>query len=124
MTRWSCPRRCTAMAPASDQPAPPAEPLPVRRTFFRWLTYGVGAVAGAAVGIPFVAYLVGVRKAPVKWVPLGPVADFPQEQTRMVTFPNPISQPWDGMVANTGVYVRYLGRDDEAEEAKRHQFLV
>ena len=27
---------------------PPADPLPGRRTFFRWLTYGLGAVAAAA----------------------------------------------------------------------------
>jgi Rieske Fe-S protein len=95
------------MTHASDQPAAQAEPLPVRRTFFRWLSYGLGAVAAAAVGVPFVGYLLGARKAPVQWVPLGPLTDFPQGQTRQVLFDNPIRQPWDGMVANTGVYVRY-----------------
>jgi Rieske Fe-S protein len=113
------------MAPVPNQPAPQAEPLPARRTFFRWLTYGLGAVAAAAAGVPFVGYLFGARKAPVKWVALGPVTDFPQNQTRMVTFDSPIRQPWDGMVAHTGVYVRYEGRDEkEADEAKRHKFLV
>src|SRR5262249_37278188 len=99
---------------------PPDEPLPKRRTFLSWLTYGVGALAAAAVGVPFIAYLLGARKAPVKWVALGPVADFPLEQTRRVTFDNPIRQPWDGMVANTSVYVRYQGRD----EMRRDRFLV
>ena len=43
----------------------------------------------------------------------------------MVTFRNPIRQPWDGMVANTGVYVRYEGRDEkETDEAKSHKFLI
>src|SRR5439155_5321295 len=93
---------------------PPAEPRPGRRTFFRWLTYGLGAVATAAAGLPFVGYLLGARKAPVLWFPLGPVEHFPQGQTRRVTFANPIRQPWDGMVANTGVYVRYEGRDETA----------
>ena len=104
---------------------PPTEPLPGRRAFFQWLTYGLGAVAAAAVGIPFVGYVFGARKAPVEWLPLGPVADFPQNQTRRVTFDNPIRQPWDGMVARTGVYVRYLGRDESAtDEATGHKFLV
>ena len=84
-----------------------ADALPGRRRFFKWLTYGLGAVAAAAAGIPFVGYLFGASKAPVKWVPLGPVTDFPLNQTRLVNFDNPIRQPWDGMVAHTGVYVRH-----------------
>jgi Rieske Fe-S protein len=103
----------------------PAESLPGRRTFLTWLTYGLSAVAAAVLGIPFLGYLFGVRKAPVDWQPLGPVTDFPQNQTRRVTFRNPIRQPWDGMVAHTGVYVRYEGRDDkQTDEAKIHRFLV
>jgi len=94
------------MASTSDPTAQQTEPLPGRRTFFRWLTYGLGAVAAALVGIPFVGYLFGARKAPVKWVLLGPLADFPVNETRLVNFDSPISQPWDGMVAHTGVYVR------------------
>jgi Rieske Fe-S protein len=93
------------MDPVSNPP--PAEPLPGRRTFFQRLTYGLAAVAAAALGIPFLGYLFGVRKAPVEWQPLGPVTDFPQNETRLVTFDNPIRQPWDGMVAHTGVYVRH-----------------
>jgi Rieske Fe-S protein len=97
----------------------------VRRRFLRWLTYGLGAVAAAAVGVPFIGYLFGARKAPVDWFPLGPVADFPLNQTRRVTFDNPIRQPWDGMVAHTSVYVRYEGTDEsEADEGKRYKFLV
>jgi Rieske Fe-S protein len=104
---------------------PPAGPLPGRRTFLRRLTYGLGAVAAAALGIPFFGYLFGVRRAPAEWKPLGPVTDFPEDQTRLVTFDNPVRQPWDGMVAHTAVYVRYQGRDaQEADEAEGHRFLV
>src|SRR5262245_12990949 len=104
---------------------PPVEPLPGRRSFFGMLTYGLGAVAAAAVGIPFVGYLLGVRKAPVDWQVLGPVANFPRNQTLLLDFDNPIRQPWDGMVALTGVYVRFEGRDEkEADEMKAHRFLV
>jgi Rieske Fe-S protein len=108
-----------------DCNAPPAAPLPGRRSFFQRLTYGIGALAAAALGIPFFGYLFGVRRAPVKWQPLGPITDFPQNETRLVTFDNPIRQPWDGMVARTDVYVRYLGRDEHGnDEAKNHRFLV
>jgi Rieske Fe-S protein len=104
---------------------PPTEPLPARRTFFGWLTYGLGAIAAAVVGIPFIGYLFGARRALVEWVLLGPVADFPRDETRLVTFDNPIRQPWSGMVAHTGVYVRYEGRDEkESDAAKRDKFLV
>jgi Rieske Fe-S protein len=91
----------------------------------QWVTGGLAAVAAAVVGVPFVGYLFGARKAPVDWVRLGPVADFPHNQTRMVTFDSPLRQPWDGMVAHTGVYVRYEGPDEsEPDETKRHRFLV
>ncbi len=105
---------------ASD-PTSPDAPLP-RRRFFRWLTYGVGAVATAALAVPFIDYLLGgARKAPKDiWQPLGPVSAFPQGQTRLVTFDNPIRLKWDGMVAHTGVYVRYEGHDD----TQSHKFLV
>jgi Rieske Fe-S protein len=111
------------MGPGTESPS--AEPQSERRTFFRWLVWSLGGVATAAVSIPFVGYLLGARKAPIKWVTLGPVADFPENETRLITFDNPIRQPWDGMVAHTGVYVRYEGRDEnQAEAAKRHKFLV
>src|SRR5271166_760039 len=54
-------------------PKSPAEPKPGRRTFLGWLTGGLAVVATAVLGIPIVGYLFGARKAPVKWVPLGPI---------------------------------------------------
>jgi Rieske Fe-S protein len=112
------------MSNIPDSP-PPAASLPGRRAFFSWLTYGLGAIVAAVVGIPFIGYLFGARRAPVDWVLLGPVSDFPQNETRLVTFDNPIRRPWDGMVAFTGVYVRYEGTDEnEASEARRQKFLV
>src|SRR5262245_50913190 len=115
------------MDPVSNPPPSAASSRPAmeRRSFLAWLTYGLGAIAAALVSLPFIGYLFGARKAPVKWVPLGPVKDFPLGQTRVVTFDNPIRQPWDGMVAHTGVFVRYQGRDEqEADETKAHSFLV
>ena len=95
-------------------PQSAAAPLE-RRAFFRWLTYGLGALAAAVVGIPFAGYLLGFRKRQVQWVNLGPVSKFPPNETRLETFDNPIRQPWDGITAYTGVYVRNLGHKDHPE---------
>ena len=115
------------MDPVSNPPpsGPALDPALGRRSFLGWLTYGLGAIAAVAVGLPLIGFLFGARKAPVRWHPLGRVTDFPQGQTRLVTFDNPIRQPWDGLVAHTGVFVRYEGRDErEADETKAHTFLV
>src|SRR5689334_8078552 len=120
-------RKGETMDPVSSSPrsAPALNPAPGRRSFLGWVTYGLGAVAAAATGLPFIGYVFGARKAPVRWLSVGRVADFPQGQTRLVTFDNPISQPWDGVVAHTGVFVRYEGRDArETDETKAHMFLV
>ncbi len=103
----------------NPEPPPPAE-QPGRRTFLSLLTVGMSALAGAVVGIPFIGYLVGTRKRAEHWVELGPVNEFPVEETRLRTFENPLRQPWDGMTANTGVFVRNLGPDDQ----KKDRFLV
>jgi Rieske Fe-S protein len=97
----------------SPTPSTPESPAPPRRRFFRWLTYGLGAVTAAIVSVPFVGYLLQVRKRPAVWVRLGPIASFAPDETRLVTFENPIRQPWDGLAAATGVYVRNEGQGEE-----------
>ncbi|HLJ93755.1 MAG TPA: Rieske 2Fe-2S domain-containing protein [Gemmataceae bacterium] len=106
----------------SPSPAPmPAETLSERRSFLQWMTYAAGALATVLLAIPFVGYLFGVlRKHPVRWIPLGPVSKFPLNETRLETFPNPLGQPWDGMAAHMGVYVRKVGLDTQQQD----QFLV
>jgi Rieske Fe-S protein len=109
--------------------SPGSEPFtspvpPERRTFFqrvaRWVTVALGTAATGALGIPLVAYFLGParKKVPDKWQPLGRVEDFPLNQTRLVPFenPEPFSRPWDGKTADTGVFVRYRGKDLPPEE--------
>src|SRR5207249_9663996 len=88
-----------------------AAPQPGRRTFLQWLTYGLGGVAAAVLGIPVVGYFLGVRKQKVHWVNLGPLNRYPVNETRLATFENPLSEPWDGVTAQTGTFVRYQGKD-------------
>lgn len=100
------------MEPSTHTPAGPAEPQMGRRAFFQWLTAGLGAIATVILGAPVVAFLLGVPKKPPQdelWVSLGPPGDFPENETLMRTFQNPLQQPWDGMAAHTGVFVRNEG---------------
>ena len=109
------------MAQSAGRTPSPAQRIPGRRMFLQWLTYAAGAVAAAVLGVPFVGYLFGpLKKYRVQWVGLGPPSKFPLYETRLVTFQNPLGQPWDGMVARTGVYVRNLGKDDKQQD----RFLV
>jgi menaquinol-cytochrome c reductase iron-sulfur subunit len=100
-----------------------SQPLknPGRRAFFVWFTYAIGAVATVLLCIPFVGYLLGaLRKHEVHWIGLGAPSQFPLNETRLARFQNPLGQPWDGMAAHMGVYVRNLGQDEKRQD----RFLV
>ncbi|HTU26779.1 MAG TPA: Rieske 2Fe-2S domain-containing protein [Pirellulales bacterium] len=115
--------KITAGEPASGGSHPSGAPLPCahapRRSFFFWFTALAGTVAGLLAGVPVVGYFVTPRKKRTDWVSLGPVKTFNEGETRLAMFDNPLGQPWDGMVAHTGVYVRR-----EAGEEGEHKFLV
>ncbi len=103
---------------ASESRAAAAEPA--RRPFFRLLTLLTGGVAAAAAGIPILGYFLAEKPRETIWVPLGPPSDFPEGETRQVTFDNPLRQPWDGIVAHTSVFVRNEGDDAQGNP----QFLI
>ncbi len=52
------------MDPVSNPPPsdPALNPAIERRSFLSWVTYGLGAVAAAVTGIPFVGYLFGAAR--------------------------------------------------------------
>jgi menaquinol-cytochrome c reductase iron-sulfur subunit len=111
------------MAESSGETNPSAEPAPEpnRRSALLWLAGGTGAVAAAAVGVPFVGFLAGVlgHRREV-WVPIGPPTDFPLNETRLAIFENPYQHSWDGASGKSGAYVRNLGPD----AAGTQQFLI
>jgi menaquinol-cytochrome c reductase iron-sulfur subunit len=103
----------------------PAQRLSGRRTFLQrawlWTTVGAGGIAASLLGVPFLGFLFGaLRKKRDEWISLGPLSKFPKDETRMVTFENPIRQPWDGQIAQTGAFVRYEGLNDDGQP----RFLV
>lgn len=91
-----------------------------RRPFLFWVSSLVGAAAAGLLGVPLIGYFFGARARREVWVTLDEVAKFPLNATRLVTFTNPIRQPWDGVTAHTGVYVR---RED-AQGSASDQFRV
>ncbi|HZZ26568.1 MAG TPA: Rieske 2Fe-2S domain-containing protein [Pirellulales bacterium] len=92
-----------------------------RRVFLKLLTALLGAIATAAIAIPGFGYLAAAvaRRKEQPWISLGPVSAFPPGETRLKVIKpsdNPLAQPWDGITAQTGVYVRYLGRDESYQD--------
>lgn len=70
-----------------------------------------GAIA-ALLAVPAVGFLLsplrGKGEGYKSWVPLGPLSQFPEGQTRLATFRNPFVRPWDGQTADIPCWVRRL----------------
>jgi Rieske Fe-S protein len=80
-----------------------------RRTFLMNVGIALNAIVGAVVAVPVVAYLFGPvirRNEYLQWIAIGNASDFVPGETRLVTFRNPFSDPWDGDTANVPAYVR------------------
>jgi menaquinol-cytochrome c reductase iron-sulfur subunit len=103
------------MEHATEPTTSPSERPSRRQVVFQWATYGLGGLASVIVGLPLVGYLLGSKKRTEHWVPLGRIEDFEVGETRRVMFENPIRQPWDGLTAMTGVYVRRQPEDDREQ---------
>ena len=69
-----------------------------------------GAVA-TALAVPITRFLLssitrGRGDGYLAWVPLGPVNAFPEGETRLATFRNPLVMPTDGKTVETACWVR------------------
>lgn len=98
----------------------PAEPQgsahdPSRRAFLFKLSVALNGLVGAVLAVPVVGYLIGPalkRDEQYKsWVPLGAVNDFPEGETRLVDFVNPVKTDSDGMTAKVSAWVRHIQGD-------------
>jgi Rieske Fe-S protein len=84
-----------------------------RRFVLLKIGIALNAVAGVVLAIPIVGYLLSpARKKRMEealsWVELGELSKFPEGQTRMATFRNPSTRPWDGQTADIPCWVRRL----------------
>ena len=87
-----------------------------RRGLFMKLGILFNGLVAAGLTIPVIGYILsavtrGRGKAYLSWVPLGPVTDFPEGQTRLATFKSPFVMPADGQTVNTACWVRRISAD-------------
>lgn len=74
-----------------------------------------GCVA-AALAVPIGRFLLssitrGRANGYLDWVSLGPVSQFPEGETRLATFRNPLVMPTDGKTVDTACWVRRVEGD-------------
>ena len=81
----------------------------------RWMLLKLGVLINAAVGVavavPVVRYLLGPIKRKGAYhscISLGSIDQFPASETRLATFQNPFTDPWDGETAKTACWVRRI----------------
>jgi Rieske Fe-S protein len=82
-----------------------------RRGLFTKLGILFNGLVAAALAVPFVGFVLssitrGRASAYLAWVPLGPVSEFPEGETRLATFRNPNVMPADGETVDTACWVR------------------
>lgn len=85
-----------------------------RRNFLVTVGMALNAVAAALLAVPIIGYLGGAlqrRRRDQAWIRLGALEDFPVGQTRLATYTNPFTTPWDGETAEIPCWVRRLAAD-------------
>jgi Rieske Fe-S protein len=82
-----------------------------RRGFLFKLGLALNVVAAALVGIPVIGYILGPARgrSAQAWIRLGALGSFPEGQTRLATYENPLRVAWDGATATIPCWVRRIG---------------
>jgi menaquinol-cytochrome c reductase iron-sulfur subunit len=94
----------------------PNETILTRRGLFMKIGIVFNGVVGGVLAVPIVEFLLSSitqwrANAYISWVRLGRVTDFPEGETRLVTFQNPYVTATDGETANTACWVRRVAGD-------------
>ena len=107
----------TEQIPQEEQPVR-SEPESVRaakhsrRAFLFKLSLLLNGAVGAVLAVPIIGYLLGpaMKKSSSynSWVTLGSLCDFPEGETRLVNFRNPVTTPWDGQTGDIPCWVRHI----------------
>jgi nitrite reductase/ring-hydroxylating ferredoxin subunit len=88
----------------------PAQEATTRRTFLLRLGVAINAIAVTLFAIPVVGYVASAmrRRTWSSWLALGPLSDFPENETRLATYVNPFARPWDGDTTKIPCWVRRI----------------
>ena len=83
-----------------------------RRAFLFKLSLLLNGAVGAVLAVPLVGYLLGpaMKKGSSynSWIKLGALSDFPEGETRLVNYRNPVTTPWDGQTGDIPCWVRRI----------------
>jgi menaquinol-cytochrome c reductase iron-sulfur subunit len=85
--------------------------IPSRRNWLFAVGTGLNVVAGALLAVPLVGYVFSSfvsKKDPRDWISLGKVDEYPELHTRLATYRNPFTRPWDGKTADIPCWVRRI----------------
>jgi menaquinol-cytochrome c reductase iron-sulfur subunit len=87
-----------------------------RRGLFVKLAILFNGLVGVALAVPIGRFLLssitrGRGNDYLSWVPLGRVNEFPEGETRLATFRNPLVMPADGKTVDTACWVRRVEGD-------------
>jgi menaquinol-cytochrome c reductase iron-sulfur subunit len=81
-----------------------------RRAFLFKLSLVVNGAVGAVLAVPILGYLLGpaMKKSSSynSWISLGSLSDFPEGETRLVNYRNPVTTSWDGQTGDIPCWVR------------------
>ena len=94
--------------PGSTRTTPPEVS---RRRFLFGIGAALNLVAATLLAIPVIRYVFSSFRRNVasqSWIMLGALKNFPENQTRLATYRNPYTRPWDGTTANIPCWVRRL----------------
>jgi menaquinol-cytochrome c reductase iron-sulfur subunit len=97
-----------AIEPESNQPTPKTIS---RRGFLFALGAMLNGVAATLLAIPVISYVFSSFRRRVgsqSWITLGALDTFPENQTRLATYRNPYTRPWDGKTGDIPCWVRRL----------------
>ena len=87
-----------------------------RRAFLFNLALVLNGAVGAVLAVPIVGYLLGPalrkRSSENAWIEVGKVGDFPEGETRLVNFRNPVTTEWDGQTGDIPCWVRRVSGTD------------
>lgn len=83
-----------------------------RRAFLFKLSLALNGAVGAVLAVPILGYILGpaFRKNSSynSWVSLGPLSNFPEGETRLVDYRNPVTMVSDGVTGNVACWVRRI----------------